>query len=270
MPNEEAAVHPSDVSGAKWEPPAGEPQGRANIAAALGVSQKLESETPSAPVETGEEPKTDEGKKAPKPGENKLVDQYSEFIQRNAEEAYAIALFKAKNDEKYLDTLVASSDPMDQKMATKLLSRNDFGAKSVDEYKRTLRVKQAGDDPKDRRLAELEAKVDELTNGSKVKDWSQWKKENAVSGEAEVLADQVRMEYPSMSSADVMAFVRGKLGMTQNPTQKEQMGFVRGGLGAVPEEDLPNTDSPLARALLPKDIKKTTAFAKHLLGRTRR
>lgn len=286
MPTEEAVAHPTDVSGVAWVPPSGEPQGESNIAAALGLEKHFkdvgegseatgekpkgeDSTTPSLEG-TGLKPKTTKSAQTqPKAGEVPLVDQYSAAIQRDAEEAYAWSLNRARSDETYLDKLVQSKDPIDQRLATKLLARNDFGSKTVDEYKRNLIVKNAGKDPRDQALAQMRVELDELRNGTQSKDWSSWKAENAVSGEAEVLADNIRAEYPSMNNADVLAFVRGKLGITQNPTQKERMGFVRGGLGAVPEEDAPNLESPLAKALLPKDIKKTVEFGRQLLGRRR-
>ncbi len=283
MPDQEAGgAHPSDATGTAWTPPSGEPEGQSNIARSLGIQNAGEpsdttddeskgNEGETTEEETGEQPKTLGSKKAlPKPGENKLVDKYGERIQQLAEEAYALDLDRVRKDPAYLDKLVQSNDPMDQRMATKLLSRNDFGAKTVDDYKRSLIVKNAGKDPRDQAIAELRMEVENLKSGTRSQDWASWKQQNAVSGEAETLADSVRAEYPSMSNADVLAFVRGKLGITHAPSQKEQMGYGRGGLGAVPQEDTPDLESPLARALLPKDIKATQKFGRQLLGRMRR
>lgn len=283
MPDQEAVGgHPSDATGSAWTPPSGEPEGQSNIARSLGIQNEGDpsnatgdepkgEEGELSEEETGEEPKTLGSKKAqPKPGENKLVDKYSERIQQLAEETYAYELNRVQKDPKYLDKLVQSTDQMDQKMAGKLLSRNDFGSKTVEDYKKSLIVKNAGNDPRDQAIAELRMEVENLKNGTKSQNWASWKAANAVSGEAETLADSVRAEYPTMSNPDVLAFVRGKLGITHTPSQKEQMGYGRGGLGAVPQEDTPDLESPLARALLPKDVKLTQKFGRQLLGKMRR
>lgn len=266
MPTEEA-VDPTDVTGAKWEQPTGEPQGA--LATALGVTNT--PKTPEGETSTTQgEKSADVPVEKSAPGKPDAKDTYSAKVQELAEEAYAWAANQARQNPDFLEKLVTSGDPTDQKLATKLLARNDFGAKTIDEFKKNVILKKAGDDPRDRAIAELRMELNELKTGSGAKDWQSWKKENAVAGEAETLADQVRSEYPTMSNADVLALVRGKLGITHVPTQKEQMGYGRGGLGAVPEENSVDTESPLARALLPRDVKKTTEFAKQLFGKGRR
>src|SRR3990167_741034 len=149
MPPEKADIDPADVKGLPLDPKdinqSGEPQGRAALRRGLGLSKDedttedddddLDDEDDEDLEDDDEKPsqrkKKDEdddesgrkkSKKLPKGAEkdpNDLGENYESFVQRNAEEAYAIALHRAKEEDGYLDKLVASKDPIDQRLAKK-------------------------------------------------------------------------------------------------------------------------------------------------------
>src|SRR3990167_3998342 len=214
MPPEKADIDPADVKGLPLDPKdinqSGEPQGRAALRRGLGLSKDedttedddddLDDEDDEDLEDDDEKPsqrkKKDEdddesgrkkSKKLPKGAEkdpNDLGENYESFVQRNAEEAYAIALHRAKEEDGYLDKLVASKDPIDQRLAKKLIEKHDFGAKSVDEYRKNLRAKDIGDDPLKLQLAEMNDRLERMEGSSNERSWNQWKKENAVNGKA--------------------------------------------------------------------------------------
>ena len=263
MPEE--AQDPVDVTGLPYVPPSsGKSQGTANVARALGLQpDEVPADEPEEPKTDNTEPKAESDQK-----KRQLAENADAILQKNMEEAYALALHRARNEDGYLDKLSQSSDPIEQRLAAKLIARNDFGAKTVDEYKKNLRMKAAKGDPKEERLIRLESELEELRSGSKTKDWTDWKRENSVTGEVAELCDQTRVDYPNMPYKDVLALVRGKMGIASKPLLKEQMGFVRGGSG-MPEEDTTSFESPLAKALLP-NLKATQKFAKQYLKAARR
>lgn len=274
MPDAEAAVDPTDVTGEAWTPPtAGETNGRVNVASALGLPDQTEE---TEDEETSEEEESDETSskgttqrtqpdKKTRADETKkqLAENADAILQRNMEELYDNARYRARNEEGYLDKLVQSKDPIEQRLAAKIIERNDFGAKTLDDYRKQLRIKNAGKDPRDQKIAELEAAIDEIRGGSKTKEWSDWKSQNRVTGDAETLADQVHSQYPDLPNAHVLAIVRNELGVKATPSLKESVGFVRGS-GSAPEEDGVDLSSPLARKLLP-NAKKTVKFAKQFM-----
>lgn len=207
-----------------------------------------------------------QGKQSGKEGgkqKPKIVDDYSETIQARAEEAYAWTLNRVQKDPEYLDNLVQSKDPIDLKLARKLLARNDFGAKTVEEYRVQIRMKKAGDDPVQQELVRLNSEVERLTEGSRSANWKNWKKEYSVGGEAAEIADAIHAEYPEMPYEDVLSMTRGKLGVAELPSMKEQVGHVRSGGDMGQGENL-NMSSPLAKSLLP-NVKQTKKFAKRYM-----
>ena len=271
MPEE--AQDPVDVTGLPYVPPSsGKSQGTANVARALGLPADTVPEDDSDEDEQKDdntESSNAQSQKAdPDQKKRQLAENADAVLQRNMEDAYAIALHRARSEDGYLDKLTQSSDPIEQRLAAKIIARNDFGAKTVEEYRKTSRMKAAKGDPAEERLIRLESELEELRSGTKTQDWSNWKKDNAVTGEAAELADQVHAEYSTMSYSDVLSLVRGKMGIASKPLQKESMGFVRGGSG-MPEEDQADFESPLAKALLP-NIKATKKFAKQYLKGARR
>ena len=272
MPSEKADVDPVDVTGipltTKEIDQSGEPQGTANVAAALGLTpEDLEDDEPE---DEGEKPKS-KGKTPPNDDPNKLGEEYASFVQRNAEEAYAQALHRAKTEEGYLDTLVKSKEPMDQRIAKKLLARNAVGAQPIAASRRTPRPRALGDDPVKLQIAELTDRIDQLQQGSTEKEWSQWKKENAVKGKAAELADDVHSRYPDMPLAEVMETVKGKMGGEYRAPQKTSTSVLVGGDGMYQEDELGlgSANPNLVNALLPNK-KKTMKFAKQYVREIRR
>jgi len=275
MPQEKADVDPMDVTGIPLTPneinQSGEPQGTANVASALGL--KPEDLEEDKEEDDEEKPPQKVKEEAPKSEEdpNKLGEKYAEFVQRNAEEAYANALHRAKTEEGYLASLSQSKDAMDQRIMKKLLERNDFGAKTIEEYRRNVRTKEIGDDPVKLKLAELEDRQTRFEQGSAEKEWSQWKQENAVRGKAAELADDVHSRYPDMPLAEVMETVKGKMGGEYSASQKQHTSALIGGDGIHQEDSLGigSVNPNLVNALLP-NRKKTVKFAKQYVREIRR
>lgn len=295
MPEEKADVDPADIKGLPLDSKdinqSGEPQGRAALRRGLGLQE--EDTTDDENLEEEEEEEEDDDKppqrekkkdkpddesgrkKSKKPPEgaekdpNELGENYESFVQRNAEEAYAVALNRAKNEEDYLAKLVASKDPIDQRLAKKLIEKHDFGAKSVDEYRKNLRNKEIGDDPLKLQLAEMNDRLERMENGSNERSWTQWKKENAVSGKASEIADDIHKRYPDMPEGEVMELVKGKLGGSFRAPQKPSHSTVFGGDGTSQEDSEPVQNARLVKSLLP-NYKKTAKFAKKYLQELRR
>ena len=212
-------------------------------------------------------------KKAPRGSEedpNQLGEHYAKFLQDNAEEAYATALHRAQNEAGYLDKLVKSTNKMDLRIAQKLLERNDFGAKTIEDYRRNTRKKEAGDDPAAQRHAEILDRIERIEQGQSEKGWKQWKRENAVAGEAEKLADDIHARYPDMPEGEVMDMVRGKLGAAYRKPQKESMSAGYGGDVSPEGEDLNVSVNPKLRGALLPNFKKTAKFAKSYMKEMRR
>lgn len=264
MPDAEAAVDPTDVTGEQWTPPtAGETQGRVNVSKALGLPENP-SEEELEETETKQEGNTQQtpSKRADET-KKQLAENADAVLQKNMEEAYATALYRARNEDDYLDKLAQSKDPIEQRLASKLIERNDFGAKSLDDYRKQLRIKSAGKDPRDQKIAELEAAIEEIRGTSTSKEWSEWKTQNKVTGEAEQMADEIHSSHPDLPPNYILGIVRNELG-APTPSRKESVGFVRSS-GSSPEEDGVDLSSPLAKRLL-KNPKETVKFAKQWMG----
>lgn len=150
------------------------------------------------------------------PAAQAIVENYSATIQRHAEEAYATALYRAKQDPTVLEAMVASGDKVERNIAEKLLQRNPelFGAGTIEEYQAKTELARAGDDPRDREIAQL--KMDNAKRDAREQDreWRDWKKEHGVKDDAfGQLCDQARKEYPSAPKGDIVAIARGRAGI---------------------------------------------------------
>ena len=272
MPNDEKAsageLPPEMLFGPKWEPPAGgDPQRPVNpmLAKALGISPDRLPKTETAPEgePEGEKP---EGK--PTKDKRELDEEYQARLQKDAEEAFANAAFRLKEEgQEYLDKLVHDPSLAAQRIAKKLLENNDFGAKTVPEYKKLLKIRQAGDRPEDQRVAQLESRLEELEQGGKEKDWQRWKEANGVSGKASQIANDVHSRFPDMEYAEVMETTRGKLGVDASAPMKIGAGVAPGG-AAVPQEEKLDFSTPLARRLIGSQerMKANQEFAKKLFA----
>lgn len=305
MPPEKADIDPADVKGLPLNPKdinqSGEPQGRAALRRGLGLSEEddnteeddeddLEDDKDESDEEDSEDDDEDDkprqrkkdksddesgrkkSKKLPKDTQdhlNDLGENLESFVQRNSEEAYAIALNRAKNEDGYLDKLVSSKDPIDQRLAKKLIEKHDFGSKTVEEYRKSLREKEIGDDPLKLQLAEMNDRLERMEGRSNERSWSQWKKENAVTGKAAEIADDIHRRYPDMPEGEVMEFVKGKMGGSFRAPQKPSHSTVFGGDGAPHEEAEPVQNKRLVQTLLP-NYKKTRKFAKKYMQGMRR
>lgn len=188
------------------------------------------------------------------------IENYSAKAQALAEETYALAVQKAKLDPGYLSELAESKDKIDRRLAEKILSRNpEFGAATVDDF-RTLQAKrQAGDDPQAQALAEVRVKQEQLDHRQKESEWETFKSHNAVTGELERAADDIRSRFPNADHGELVAFARGKLGVTPSAPKKPGASGAVGG-GSAPAEDDP-TNSPLATRMLRGKPQDTKQFA---------
>lgn len=145
-----------------------------------------------------------------------IVENYSAVIQRHAEEAYATSLVRAKQDPSVIDTMLASDLKEEKSIAEKLLARNPelFGAGTAEEYQAKKQLEAAGDDPRDKEIAQLrlnQAKIDQKQND---RDWRDWKKENGVKDDSfGQMCDSVRKQHPMLPEGDIVAIARGRVGI---------------------------------------------------------
>lgn len=144
------------------------------------------------------------------------IGEYEASIQRSAEESYAWALHRSMMDPNALDVMLSSQNPIDRKLAEKILERNSehFGAGSLDEYLAKKTIDDVGSDPRDRKLAEIELNQKKILKAEDNRRWSDWKKENGVKNdEFGKLCDSVRSEYTSSPEADIISIARGRAGI---------------------------------------------------------
>ena len=146
-----------------------------------------------------------------------VVDNYSSTIQGLAEEAYELARHNAVSDPTYLQSLIDSGDKTKMKLADKVLERNaqQFGAKSVDEYKAKLELDKAGDDPVRIELAQIKMEQARVKSDQTNRDWNSFKRNKKVQegSEFDKLCDSVRKEYPSSPESDVLLLAQGRAGI---------------------------------------------------------
>jgi hypothetical protein len=231
----------------------------ADLAKALGLSEETKNQEKTPPSDDlAANQKADE--------EAELVIQSREArIQEKSEELYRTEERLALKDPEYIKTLVASKDPLDRKLAGKILKRNaeTFGASSLEEYEIVL-TKQNISDPTEQKIAELDIKTKSLEQKQNDSAWSEWKKANSVGDDIAKVADEVRATYPQMSNGDVVALARGKMGLVQTSSQKGSSSVAVGASGAPETEDA-NLTSPLAKRLGLKQPDSTVKFAKEYL-----
>lgn len=205
---------------------------------------------------------SDAQKKSDNEGQ-KVVDRYSGRIQEKSEEMYIIEERLALKDEQYLNSLVSSEDPLDIKLAEKILKRNSehFGASSIEEYK-IAQVKN--DDPLAQEIAVQKLEINSLKKKQEEQEWSDWKRQHKIGEDVEVMLDEIHKKYPTMAGTDALALARGRMGLTQTTQNRKSSGAAVGGSG-IPEDDEQEIfSSPLARRLL-RDPEKTKKFAKEYL-----
>lgn len=227
--------------------PVGEPQEQPSDAAmrAFGLEKPADKKPPEKPVEkTGDTtpPPNPNPAQAKADAEGQtIVDKFSGKIQAHSEELYATLASRARNEDGFLDKLIASEDPMDQKMAKKILERNAdiFGAGTVDEYLAKQQIEKAGDDPVQKELAQLRINQAATDKQLKEQEWKTWKAENGISPELAELADAVRKQYPpSVPYADIIHIARGRLGITNPaPLTKSSTGSPSGRSGGADTGD---------------------------------
>ena len=207
---------PTSVPAPAGAPPSVPVSPKPNPLAALAPGMAPEAPAPQPPPSAP----------APNPGEQRVED-YSAAIQKSAEEAYAWALHRAMTDPATLDAMIASQNPIEQKLAEKILERNSehFGAGSIQELKAKKVLDDAGSDPRDRKLAQMELQQTQLLQENKDRAWKDWKKDNGVKDdEFGKLCDQVRKEYPKSPESDVVAVARGRVGIKpQSPTPETHL-----------------------------------------------
>lgn len=296
MPKGQADVDPSDVDGIPLGEDeinqSGDDHGSANLAKALGVDDEntddeLDDEDEDDEDDEGDDEEDDEdddanesqnkkgkgksGKdKSKKPNDpHNIAEGYAETVQRNAEEAYASTLFRAQNEEGYLEKLVADKNPIAQRLAKKIIERNPDladGAKTLEEFKSNARKKAIGDDPTKLHQAQTEDRLEQLEQRENQREWRSWKRENAVRGEAEKHADDIHARYPDMPPSEVMEMVKGKMGASYRESQKDKTSAAHGGGAPADQSDfgISGANQSLVKALLP-NAKKTVKFGKKYL-----
>lgn len=190
------------------------PSGAAPVAPATPKPNPLASLAPGIQPEAAP-PQPTVPATPPNPGE-KRVEEYSAAIQKNAEEAYAWGLHRAMTDPETLDQMIASKNPIDQKIAEKILERNaeHFGAGSIQEFLAKKTIDDAGADPRDRELAQLKINQNKLLEENKNRAWNDWKRDNGVKNdEFGKMCDQIRRDYPNSPESDVVSIARGRAGI---------------------------------------------------------
>lgn len=228
----------------------------ADMAKALGLDleeKNQEKEKPS--VDLAAQQKANEEAE-------KVIRSREARIQDTTEELYRVEERTALKDDTYLAKLIDSKDPLDRKLAEKILKRNaeTFGASSIEDFK-LLQAKSSSDNPLEQKVAVQDLEIASLKQKQKDSEWSEWKKANSVDDIAES-ADDIHASYPEMPYGDVLAMARGKMGLTNANTKKAASAAV-GGAGA-PETDEGVYASPLAKRLL-KNPESTMKFAKGYL-----
>lgn len=194
---------PTAPSGATPVAPESKPNPLASLAPGHDLSNSAPSPQPTVPA-------------APETPGAKRVEDYSAAIQQHAEQAYAWALHRAMTDPATLDTMIASQNPIDQKIAEKILERNaeHFGAGTLQDYQAKKTIADAGADPRDQELAQMRITQNKLLEENKDRAWKDWKRDNGVKDdEFGKLCDQIRKEYRNSPEADVIALARGRVGI---------------------------------------------------------
>jgi len=237
----------------------GEPDGQPSKAFGLPTDTPSPDEG-TAPEKPTEDPKPEA---IDDPNAKKLVDKYSAKIQETAEELYASMLYRARNEEGYLAKLAASQDPTEKKLVKKILERNpEFGASSPEEY-RLLTEKQQAKDPEAQERIELKHKLNSQDQKLKELEWDKYKEKNGITGDFEVLVDDLHSQHPELPEGKLVAMAKGLSGGTASPQTKQGASFATGGSNPAQTEDA--FTSPLARRLL-KDVSATKKFAKEYFG----
>lgn len=169
-----------------------------------------------------------------------IVENYSAVIQRHSEQAYATALYNAKQDPSIVDGMLASGDQTERQIAEKLLTRNPelFGAGTVEEYQAKRSLEDAGSDPRDREIAQLKINQAKIEQQSADREWRDWKKENGIKDDSfGQLCDTVRKQNPNLPQGDIVAIARGRAGV--KPLDPSPLDAVKvnagGGRGSPPE-----------------------------------
>lgn len=195
----------------------------------------------------------------------KIVENYSATIQRHAEQAYATALYRAKQDPTALDAMIASEDAVEKDIAKKLLERNPelFGAGNVEEYQAKKQLESAGSDPRDREIAQMKLDNAKRDQREADREWREWKKENGVKADSfGQLCDQVRREYPNSPKGDIVAIARGRAGIKPlEPSALDGVHVPPGGeRGAPPEGSQPNSGAISALGLGTNEVSAAEAY----------
>lgn len=274
MPNPQEAADPFDVmeKGIPFDAKklAGEPAGQqlSKVAEALGIADK---DLPEDEEEIDEEEESPQAKgTGSKDAKAKAdaLENYSAQVQEKSEELYALNLSMAKDNPEHIEKLIKSSNPLDQRMAKKLLDRNDFGAKTIEEFKKMQARKSVGDDPVKQELADIKSSLEELRNERKIMAWNDWKKENAIKGDAAKLADDFHARYPDADNADIVAYVRGKMGVSNGFSMKSSsFAGSRGDMPETTDEEL-DFSSPVAKGMMKNvDLKKLRKFTRQAMAR---
>ncbi len=166
-----------------------------------------------------------------------IVENYSAVIQRHAEQAYATALYNAKQDPSVVDAMLTSGDATEMQIAEKLLTRNPelFGAGTIEEYQAKKALDDAGSDPRDKEIAQLKINQAKIDKRDAERDWTVWKDKNGIKDDSfGKLCDQVRKEYPNSPKGDIVAVARGRAGV--KPLEPSPLDAVKvnagGGRGA--------------------------------------
>lgn len=169
-----------------------------------------------------------------------VVENYSATIQRHAEQAYATALYNAKQDPSVIDAMLTSGDQTEMQIAEKLLARNPdlFGAGTVEEYQAKRTLEEAGADPRDKEIAQLKINQAKIDQREADREWKDWKKDNGLKDDSfGQLCDQVRKQNPNLPQGDIVAIARGRAGIKPlDPSPLDAVRVNAGGARGTPPE----------------------------------
>lgn len=262
---------PSEAGLKPWKPKSGEPRDPdPALAKALGIDE----EEPENEADLDEEEPLEKEEK-PQPTKSELegkkkVEDFSAKIQERSEELYGLELSKSLKDSAHIGKLIHSTDPLDRKMARKILERNSdhFGASSIEAYlKKEALDGVTGDTEK--KLVAQDFEIREIKQKQAEKDWSDWKKSRQVEegSEFDQILNSIHSEHSTLPFVDALSLAKGRMGLTPTSETKGRGSTSLGGAAAPVEEEL-NLASPVARGLLPKssEMKELKKFAKEYLS----
>lgn len=261
-------VQEADAPGIKPFQASGEPGDvDPGLAASLGVtlpeaqsndsdSSEDSSTTEESSAEVSEVEKNEEKS-------DKVLDNYSAKIQEHSEELYASLSYRSKNEEGFLDKLIASDDTLDRKMAKKILNRNSdhFGVDNIEDYEVKRAKESVGDNQTAQKLAIQEAEIKSLKKKQSDSDWQTWKTSRQVESDSkfDTELNEIHSEHPELPYTDVIMLAKGRLG--DSPvTSKDSASTTMGSSGAPQEDDI--LSSPLASRLLGNMDKESRNFAR--------